>query len=190
MKHETQRQHEFNRQVGVERLPTRRPALRRRPPGQCRFVQPQGEIAASSQTCLIRRPVRDAVAGARDAMAAGRVVFKRHARKVAAPPSPSHRATSMHQSRSERAVVDRAADLQQLTSLSLSFGRRQWSINAFDQRPSRFGVSDQNVWYGRKPAVQVGSVLRQIYTRSGDYCLRSNPNALNVELGGSPTQQA
>ena len=94
---QAQRQHEFDGQLGAARLPTWCAPLRRRPTIQRRLVQPWREVAAAAQARLIRRPVRDAVAGARDAMAAGGIVLERHGRKVAAPPMSGHRAASAHQ---------------------------------------------------------------------------------------------
>ena len=90
---EVQRQHEFDRQVGVDRLPAWRASRRRRPARHGRLVQPQREIAASPQSCLVHRPVGDAVAGARDAMATSGIVLKRHAKESSrvvgiTPPAP------------------------------------------------------------------------------------------------------
>ena len=87
VEHETQRQHELDGQLRVERLPAGTAPLRRRPVSQRRLVQPQREVAAAAQPGLVRRPVRDAAAGARNAMAAGGVVLERHGRKVAARPT-------------------------------------------------------------------------------------------------------
>jgi hypothetical protein len=61
---EAQRQHEFDRQVGVDGLPAWRASRRRRPARNSRLVQPQREIAASPQSCLVGWPVGDAVARA------------------------------------------------------------------------------------------------------------------------------
>ena len=47
---EAQRQHEFDRQVGVDGLPAWRASRRRRPARNSRLVQPQREIAASPQS--------------------------------------------------------------------------------------------------------------------------------------------
>ena len=68
-KHETQHQHQLDGQVGLQRLLTGNAPLRRRPARERRLVQPQGEVTAPPQPGLIRRPVREAVAGPRNAMA-------------------------------------------------------------------------------------------------------------------------
>ncbi len=53
---EAQRQHEFDRQVGVDRLSTWRASLGRRPARNSRLVQPQREVATSSHS--VRSPRR------------------------------------------------------------------------------------------------------------------------------------
>ncbi len=88
---EAQRQHAFDRQVGVDRLAAWRASLRSRPASNSGLFQPQREIAASPQSGLVRWPVHDAVAGGRDAMATSGIVLERHARKVAVPSASRHR---------------------------------------------------------------------------------------------------
>ena len=75
VEHEPQRQHEFDGQLGIPRLPAGTAPLGRRPARKGRLVQPQREVAAPPQPGLIRRPVRDTVAGPRNAMAAGGIVL-------------------------------------------------------------------------------------------------------------------
>jgi hypothetical protein len=64
-----------DRQIGVARLAAWCDALRCRPSNQSRLVQPKGEIAASSQVRLIRRPVCDTIASRRNTTAAGGMVL-------------------------------------------------------------------------------------------------------------------
>jgi len=71
MEHEPQRQHEFDGQFEIPRLSAEAAPLRCCPAREGRLVQSQREVTTAAQPCLIRRPVRDPVAGARNVMAAG-----------------------------------------------------------------------------------------------------------------------
>ena len=90
-------QHELNSQFGVAWLPVGTASLRCGSAIQRRLVQPQCDVAAAPQACLVRWPVRDAGTAPRNAIAAGGVVFERHARNVAAPSPSSHNDPSMKQ---------------------------------------------------------------------------------------------
>ena len=59
MEDEPQRQHQFDRHVGIQRLATARRPTWRTPSRQCRLIQPEGQVATPPQARLIDRPVGD-----------------------------------------------------------------------------------------------------------------------------------
>ena len=81
--HQAQGQHPFGRTVGATTLAAGCCAFRRRPAGKGSLVQPHREVATPAQAGFVSRPVRDPVAGARNAAASGGVVFEQHQYGVA-----------------------------------------------------------------------------------------------------------
>ena len=96
---EPQRQHQFDREVGVSWLSARRAPARSLPASKGRLVEPERQVSASPQTGLIGRPVRHPPALLRDAMTAGGIVLERHLAAVAGLLGGGYRASSVHQRR-------------------------------------------------------------------------------------------
>ena len=101
VENEPQRQHQPDRNVRVERLPTGRGPLRRSPSRDGCLVYPQREVAAPLQPGFVGRPVAHPIAALWNVVAAGGVAFERHSGTVAgrmpASQSPQVPAGSLHQ---------------------------------------------------------------------------------------------
>ena len=132
VEHEPQGKHEFDGQLAIQRLPAETAPFRCRPAGQRRLVQPQRQVAASPQSGLIGWPVGNAVAGARNAMAASGVVLERHGRKVAPPPPARYRAASAHQHR-----------FQQLAATTPTIAVARSAAGCASRSPSKGSSSDR-----------------------------------------------
>ena len=76
--YQSQRQGSLNRQIGIARLATARPPLRRLPGRKCLGRHPKHQAATSAKTSLILCPVRNLELHLANTMAAEDVVFERH----------------------------------------------------------------------------------------------------------------
>ena len=76
--HQAQAQHPFGRTIAATTLAAGCCAFRRRPARKGSLIQLHRKVATPAQAGFVSRPVRDPVAGARNAAASGGVVFERH----------------------------------------------------------------------------------------------------------------
>src|ERR1700760_2775767 len=78
MEHEPERQHQFDSRISIQGLVARRAALRCGPVRKRVFMQPEREVATSPQPGFVGRPVRDPVAGPRNAMTTASMMLEGH----------------------------------------------------------------------------------------------------------------
>ena len=79
VEHRSQHQHHLNGQIGVRRLSTWRAPPWRLPLVDGGFIDPQRQVTASPQSCLVVRPIADAVARSWHAMTTRCIELEWHA---------------------------------------------------------------------------------------------------------------